>query len=46
MDKNLLLTPGPTKLPVEVYQALAEQIIHHRTLQFQAALKEAGEGLQ
>ena len=46
MRKNYLLTPGPTPLPPEVCQALARPIIHHRTPQFQAVLKEASEGLK
>ena len=46
MRKNYLLTPGPTPLPPAVSQAMAQPIIHHRTPQFQAVLKEAGEGLK
>ncbi|MFH1354597.1 MAG: alanine--glyoxylate aminotransferase family protein [Candidatus Omnitrophota bacterium] len=46
MKKNLLLTPGPTPLPAEVCDALGRPIIHHRTPQFQAILKEALEGLK
>ena len=46
MKKNYLLTPGPTPLPPEVCAALAKPIIHHRTPQFQAILKEAAEGLK
>lgn len=46
MRKNYLLTPGPTPLPPKVREALARPIIHHRTPQFQAILKEATEGLQ
>jgi aspartate aminotransferase-like enzyme len=46
MRKNLLLTPGPTPLPPQVCEAMARPIIHHRTPQFQAFLKEAGEGLK
>lgn len=46
MRKNYLLTPGPTPLPPEVCEALARPIIHHRTSQFQAILKEAIEGLK
>jgi len=46
MRKNYLLTPGPTPLPPEVCQAMAQPIIHHRTPQFQAILKEATEGLK
>lgn len=46
MRKNYLLTPGPTPLPPEVLQAQSRPIIHHRTPQFQAILKEAAEGLK
>jgi len=46
MRKNYLLTPGPTPLPPEVRAAMARPIIHHRTPQFQAILKEATEGLK
>jgi aspartate aminotransferase-like enzyme len=46
MRKNYLLTPGPTPLPSQVCEAMARPIIHHRTPQFQAVLKEASEGLK
>ena len=46
MKKNFLFTPGPTPLPPEVCQELSKPIIHHRTPQFQAILKEAAEGLK
>jgi aspartate aminotransferase-like enzyme len=46
MRKNYLLTPGPTPIPEAVAQAQAQPIIHHRTPQFQAILKEASEGLK
>ncbi|RKY33027.1 MAG: aminotransferase [Candidatus Omnitrophota bacterium] len=46
MRKKYLLTPGPTPLPPEVCQAMSRPIIHHRTPQFQAILKEATEGLK
>ena len=46
MKKNYLLTPGPTPLPPEVCESLSRPIIHHRTPQFQAILKQAHEGLQ
>jgi len=46
MSKNYLLTPGPTPLPPQVLEAMSRPIIHHRTPQFQAVLKEAGEGLR
>jgi aspartate aminotransferase-like enzyme len=46
MRKKYLLTPGPTPLPPEVCEAMSRPIIHHRTPQFQAILKEATEGLR
>ncbi|MDD4899293.1 MAG: alanine--glyoxylate aminotransferase family protein [Candidatus Omnitrophica bacterium] len=46
MRKSYLLTPGPTPLPPQVRAAMARPIIHHRTPQFQAVLKEVGEGLK
>ena len=46
MKKNYLLTPGPTPLPPEICEALSRPIIHHRTPQFQAVLKEAMESLK
>src|SRR4030042_6620780 len=46
MRKKYLLTPGPTPLPPEVCEAQARPIIHHRTPQFQAVLKEVTEGLK
>lgn len=46
MRKSYLLTPGPTPLPPLVCQAMARPIIHHRTPQFQAVLKEASAGLK
>lgn len=41
-----LLTPGPTAVPPQVLQAMAQPIIHHRTKEFQAIFKEVSEGLQ
>ncbi|MBU3958817.1 MAG: alanine--glyoxylate aminotransferase family protein [Candidatus Omnitrophica bacterium] len=46
MRKSYLLTPGPTPLPPQVCEALGRPIIHHRTPQFQAILKEANDGLR
>ncbi|MDD3087156.1 MAG: alanine--glyoxylate aminotransferase family protein [Candidatus Omnitrophica bacterium] len=46
MRKNYLLTPGPTPLPPQISEAMSRPIIHHRTPQFQAILKEATEGLR
>ena len=36
----ILLTPGPTIVPASVREALARPMIHHRTAEFQAKLKE------
>jgi len=44
--KDYLLTPGPTPVPPEVLEAMARPIIHHRTPQFQAILKEVEENLK
>lgn len=46
MKRNLLLTPGPTQLPIEVCAALSRPIIHHRTTQYQDNLRVAVEGLK
>jgi aspartate aminotransferase-like enzyme len=46
MKKNLLMTPGPTSIPSEVLLAMAKPIIHHRTEEFRAILREVYEGLQ
>jgi serine---pyruvate transaminase len=46
MRKSYLLTPGPTPLPPRICEAMARSIIHHRTPQFQAVLKEALDGLK
>jgi serine---pyruvate transaminase len=46
MQKRYLLTPGPTPVPEEVLLSMARPIIHHRTPQFMAILKEAIDGLK
>ena len=46
MKRNLLLTPGPTKIPNEILEVLARPIIHHRTPEFQDNIKEVIEGLK
>lgn len=40
------MTPGPSKVPVELSEILGKPIIHHRTPQFQQVLKEVTEGLK
>ena len=42
MKKRYLVTPGPSPVPQEVRLALAEEIIHHRTSEFQNYLKTGG----
>src|SRR3989344_1149347 len=46
MKKDYLLTPGPTPVPPEILLSMAKPIIHHRTPQFQAILKEVFENLK
>lgn len=46
MKEPLLLTPGPTLVPPSIREALARPMVHHRTQEFQAILKEVGEGLK
>lgn len=46
MDEPILLTPGPTKVPPPVREALARPMVHHRTAEFQTVLKEVGENLK
>ena len=40
------MTPGPTPVPPEALEAMARPIIHHRTPQFQAILKETEDNLK
>ncbi|PIQ81807.1 MAG: aminotransferase [Candidatus Omnitrophica bacterium CG11_big_fil_rev_8_21_14_0_20_64_10] len=42
----LLLTPGPTLVPETVREALGRPMVHHRTPEFQAVLKEVGQDLK
>jgi len=46
MQRDYLLTPGPTPLPPQVQEALAKPIIHHRTAQYRALFKRVLEGMQ
>lgn len=43
---NLLLTPGPTQVPSDVLQVMAEPIFHHRTPQYRALFKSVSEDLK
>ena len=46
MNKDVLLTPGPTPLLPQVQEALSRPIIHHRTAQYRALFKRVVQGLQ
>jgi aspartate aminotransferase-like enzyme len=46
MKPSEMFTPGPTRVPQRVQQALAQPMCHHRTEQFRGALKDVTEGLQ
>lgn len=43
---NILLTPGPTPVPPDVLQVLAEPIFHHRTPQYRDIFKHVSEDLK
>jgi aspartate aminotransferase-like enzyme len=46
MKKEYLFTPGPTPLPPQVRQAMARQIIHHRTPAYRKVFQEVSELLK
>ena len=46
MKRKYLMTPGPSPVPSFVREALAREILHHRTDEFRAILKETHEGLK
>lgn len=46
LNKQRLLTPGPTAVPEAVLIEMAKPIIHHRTKEFQAILGEVSQRLQ
>jgi aspartate aminotransferase-like enzyme len=46
MQKQYLLTPGPTPVPERVMLAMARPIVHHRMAAFADVFKEAAAGLQ
>jgi aspartate aminotransferase-like enzyme len=46
ITKRRLFTPGPTALHPAVQEALARPILHHRTDEFRAVMKECREGLK
>ena len=44
--QNILLTPGPTPVPPDVLEVMAEPIFHHRTPQYRKLFREVSEGLK
>ncbi|NQT32871.1 MAG: alanine--glyoxylate aminotransferase family protein [Candidatus Omnitrophica bacterium] len=46
MRKYRLMSPGPTPVPEKVLLKMADTIIHHRTPQFQAVLKDVNAKLK
>ena len=46
VDKQYLITPGPTPIPPEVQTAMAAPLIHHRSPVFRALLADTVSGLQ
>ena len=46
MRKKYLMTPGPTPVPSEVLLAQARPMIHHRTPDFNAVVRECVTGLK
>jgi len=46
MKHKYLMTPGPSQVPSFIREALGREMMHHRTEEFRAVLKAAGEGLK
>ena len=44
--KRLLMTPGPTPVPPEVFAAMSQPIVHHRTKDFRLLLDRLLDRLQ
>lgn len=45
MDKKLM-TPGPTPLPARVIDALGQQVLHHRTVEYAEAFERLNSALK
>ncbi|MCK4809407.1 MAG: alanine--glyoxylate aminotransferase family protein [Candidatus Omnitrophica bacterium] len=46
MERNLLLTPGPSLVPFLIRETQAQEIIHHRTKEFREILGKVNLGLK
>lgn len=44
--EDILLTPGPTKIPQAIFEAMSRPALHHRTKEFEAIFSEVLTGLQ
>lgn len=45
-EANILLTPGPTMVPEDILQVMAEPIFHHRTPQYRKLFEEVSNDLK
>ena len=45
-QKEILLTPGPTQVPLRIFQAMTQPTLHHRTEAFKKFFIEAKEGVK
>lgn len=46
MKKHHIMAPGPTSIPPSILSAAGMQILHHRTPEFRAILKEVSDNLK
>ena len=46
MEPKKLFTPGPTQVPWQVLEKMAEPLVHHRTEEFRTIFREAVANLQ
>lgn len=46
MKRRYLMTPGPSPVPASVREALAREIIHHRTDEFRRIIEQVKHGLK
>ena len=44
--REVFASPGPTRLPPRVLEAVSRPILHHRATQFRSALRNVRDGLQ
>jgi aspartate aminotransferase-like enzyme len=44
--EDILLTPGPTKIPQRIFDAMERHTLHHRTKEFESIFSDVLSGLQ